>query len=152
MKVYDYFHTLVLPAYLQMKALIASLGTQSWSEHGNEEECLYPCLDSIQCVGFRFPRSWVWSLGVQIFWDVMLCCVDPDVRKPSDASHKSNPSSVPRDIIDSYSALPWVMWEAVTFVEDVPWWGLLWHSLANGAQDYPSQGGRYRAEGCMALG
>ena len=54
---YDYFHTLVLPVYLQVKALIASLGTQSWSEHGNEEEYLYPCLDRIQYVGFRFSRS-----------------------------------------------------------------------------------------------
>jgi hypothetical protein len=30
--------------------------------------------------------------------------------------------------------------------------GLLQHTLANGALVYPSQGGRYRAEGCIALG
>jgi len=29
------------------------------------------------------------------------------------ASHKSNPSSVPRGIVDLYSTLPWVTWEAV---------------------------------------
>jgi len=56
------------------------------------------------------------------------------------------------DIVDSYSTLPWVTWEAVTVVEGIPWWGLLWHMLANGALVYPSQGGRYRAEGCMARG
>ena len=38
------------------------------------------------------------------------------------ASHKSKPSSLLRGIVDSYSALPWVTWEAVTFVEDIPWW------------------------------
>jgi len=30
------------------------------------------------------------------------------------ASHKSNPSSVPQVMVHSYSALPWVTWEAVT--------------------------------------
>jgi len=30
------------------------------------------------------------------------------------ASHKSNPSSIPRGIVDAYSTLPWVTWEAVT--------------------------------------
>ena len=30
--------------------------------------------------------------------------------------------------------------------------GLLRHTLANEALVYPSKGGRYRAEGCMALG
>ena len=35
------------------------------------------------------------------------------------ASHKSNPSSVPWGIIDSYCTLPRVTWEAVTFVEGV---------------------------------
>jgi hypothetical protein len=30
--------------------------------------------------------------------------------------------------------------------------GLLRHMVANGALVYPSQGGRYRAEGCKALG
>ena len=39
---------------------------------------------------------------------------------PVAVSNKSNPSSVPRGIIDSYSALPWVMWEAVTVVEGIP--------------------------------
>ena len=36
------------------------------------------------------------------------------------ASHKSNPSSIPLDIVDSYSVLPWVMWEVVTVVEGIP--------------------------------
>jgi len=49
------------------------------------------------------------------------------------ASHKSRPSSVPRGIVDSYSILPWVTWEAVTFVEGIPWWRLPRHMLANGA-------------------
>jgi len=38
----------------------------------------------------------------------------------TNASHKSNPSSVLRGIVDSYSTLPWVTWEAVTFVEGIP--------------------------------
>ena len=36
------------------------------------------------------------------------------------ASHKSNPLSVPRGIVDSYSTLLWVMWGAVTVVEGIP--------------------------------
>jgi len=32
------------------------------------------------------------------------------VTNTMEASHKSNPSSVPRGIVDSYSTLPWVMW------------------------------------------
>jgi hypothetical protein len=36
------------------------------------------------------------------------------------ASHKSNPLSVPWDIMDSYSTLPWVMWETVIVVEGKP--------------------------------
>ena len=73
-------------------------------------------------------------------------------RWPKPASHKSNPLSVPQGIVYSYSTLPWVTWEAVTFVEGITWWELLQHTLANGALVYPRQGGRYRAEGCMALG
>ena len=34
--------------------------------------------------------------------------------------------------VDSYSSLPWVMWEVVTGVEGIPCWELLWHLLANG--------------------
>ena len=34
-------------------------------------------------------------------------------------SHKSNPLSILRGIVDSYSTLPWVMWEAVTGVEGI---------------------------------
>jgi len=49
-------------------------------------------------------------------------------------------------------SVPWVTWEAVTGVESTPCRGLLRHTLANGALVYPSQGGRYRAEGSMALG
>jgi hypothetical protein len=47
---------------------------------------------------------------------------------------------------------PWVTWEAVTGVAEKPYRELLRHTLANRALVYPSQGGRYRAEGCMALG
>ena len=36
------------------------------------------------------------------------------------ASHKSNPSSVPRGIIDSYSNLSWVTLEEVAVVEGTP--------------------------------
>jgi len=67
------------------------------------------------------------------------------------AFHKSNPSSFPRGIVDLYCTVPWVTWEAATVVEVILWWGLLQHKLANGAVVYPSQGGRYHAEGCMAL-
>jgi len=81
-------------------------------------------------------------LSVESPINTMLCNV----------SHKPNPSSVPRGTVDSYSTLPWVMWEAVTVVEGISWWGLLQHTLANEAVVYPSQGGRYHAEGCMALG
>jgi len=40
----------------------------------------------------------------------------------------------------------------VTVVERIPSRGLLRHALANRARVHPSQGERYRAEGCMALG
>jgi len=36
------------------------------------------------------------------------------------ASHKSNSSSVPQGIVDLYSTLSWVTWEAVTVVEGIP--------------------------------
>ena len=36
------------------------------------------------------------------------------------ASHKSNPSSVPQGYVDSHSTLPWVTWDAVTGVEGYP--------------------------------
>jgi predicted small integral membrane protein len=85
------------------------------------------------------------SVWVQSVW------LEKPVRA-QEASHKSNPSSIPRGIVDLYFTLPWIMWEALTVVVGVPWWGLLRHMLANGAVVYPSQGGRYRAEGCMALG
>jgi len=45
-----------------------------------------------------------------------------------------------------------ITWEEVTGVEWTPGKGFLQHMLANGALVYPSQSGRYRAEGCMALG
>jgi len=41
------------------------------------------------------------------------------------ASHKSNLSSIPQGIRDSYSTVPSVMWKAVTVVEGIPCWGLL---------------------------
>jgi hypothetical protein len=68
------------------------------------------------------------------------------------ASHKSNSSSASQGMVDLYSTLSWVTWEAVTVVEGISWRGLLRHRLANGALVYPSEGGRYCAEGCMALG
>jgi hypothetical protein len=37
------------------------------------------------------------------------------VKKPQ-ASHKSNPSSIPLGYADSYCTLPWDKWEAVTGV------------------------------------
>jgi len=40
--------------------------------------------------------------------------------KPQLASHKSNLSSVPRGIVDWYSALPWVTWESVRVGEGIP--------------------------------
>jgi hypothetical protein len=43
------------------------------------------------------------------------------------------------------------MWEVVTGVEGIPCRGLLRQKLAKEALVYPSQGGRYPAEGCMAL-
>jgi hypothetical protein len=52
----------------------------------------------------------------------------------------------------TWRSAPWITWEAVTGVEGIPCRGLLRHTLANGAKVCPSQGGRYRAEGCMALG
>jgi hypothetical protein len=61
-----------------------------------------------------------------------------------------NPSSELRGVVDSSSTLPWVTREVVTDVEGIPCRGL--PPLANGALVYPSIGGRYRAEGCMALG
>jgi hypothetical protein len=51
--------------------------------------------------------------------------------------------------VHSYSTLPWVTWEAVTGVEEIPYWGLLRHTLANEALVYPSQGGMYCVECCM---
>jgi hypothetical protein len=39
------------------------------------------------------------------------------------------PSPVPRGIVDSYSVLPWVTWEAVTGVGGIPCLGLLRHTL-----------------------
>jgi hypothetical protein len=68
------------------------------------------------------------------------------------ASNKSNSSSIPQGVVDSYYTLPWVMWEAITGVEGIPCWELLWHTLANGALVYSSQGGRYHAEAAWQWG
>jgi hypothetical protein len=65
-------------------------------------------------------------------------------------SHKSNPSPVPRVMEDSYSTLGHVGGGNSCEVYNLM--GLLGHTLAKGALVYPSQGGRYCAEGCMALG
>jgi len=51
-----------------------------------------------------------------------------------------------------WTSVPWFKWEVVTGVEETPCRGSLGHMLANRAPVYPSQGGRYCAEGCMALG
>ena len=48
--------------------------------------------------------------------------------------------------------VPWVTLGALTGVEETPCRGSLGHMLANGALVHPSQGGRYCAEGCVALG
>ena len=57
-----------------------------------------------------------------------------------------NPTSCPYLRVTRRS-VSWVTWEAVTGVEYTPCRGLLSHTLANGVLVYPSQGGRYRAEG-----
>ena len=76
-------------------------------------------------------------------WLLILRHTHSSPRQFMPISHKSNPSSVPRGIVDSYFTLPWVTWEAVTGVEDIPCWGLLRHTLGNGPLVYPSQGGGY---------
>jgi len=92
------------------------------------------------------------NISLHLTTDLITHTVISSNNKAIHAFPKSNPSSVPLGYLDSYSSLPWVMWEAVTGVEGIPCWELLWHSLANGALVYPSQDKRYRAEGCMALG
>jgi hypothetical protein len=74
----------------------------------------------------------------------MVCLLQ---RKP-EMTYESNPSSVSRGIVDSYSysTLSWITWEVVTVVGGILRYGLLRHMLANGALVYPTQGGRYRAE------
>jgi len=37
-----------------------------------------------------------------------------------EGSHKSNPLSILQSYVDTYSTLPWVMWEAVPGVEGIP--------------------------------
>ena len=53
--------------------------------------------------------------------------------------------------MDSYSTFPGVIWDAVTGVVGYPDEGY-YDMLDSGALVYPSQQGRYHAEGCMALG
>ena len=51
------------------------------------------------------------------------------VTNVMEASHKSNPSSVPWGIVDSYSTLPWVTWEAVQLWRVYPdggWYNTRW--------------------------
>lgn len=62
------------------------------------------------------------------------------------------PASYLGGVVDLYSALLCVTWETVTFVEGISCWGLLRHTLANGVLVYPSQSGKYSAEGCIAVG
>jgi len=52
------------------------------------------------------------------------------------ASHKSNRLSVPQGYV-----------EMVKGVEGIPWRWILWHTLANRALVYPSQGGKYYTKG-----
>jgi hypothetical protein len=63
-------------------------------------------------------------------------CVDENNLYDT-ASHKSNPLSVPWGIMDSYSIVHWVIWEAVTIVEgiyegcyDTGWLMGLWSTQA----------------------
>jgi hypothetical protein len=63
------------------------------------------------------------------------------------ASHKSNPSSVPLDYVDSYSTLTWFTWEKVTAVEGYPDEGYYNTRWITGL--WPTQA---KVEGCMALG
>jgi hypothetical protein len=49
-------------------------------------------------------------------------------------------------------SVPWVMWVAVTGVQWTHYRGLLQHTLAKGALVYSSQGRKYHAEGCLAVG
>ena len=74
-------------------------------------------------------------------------------------SHPAYPDCVPpinptprRYLRVTWSSVPWVTWEAVTGVEWTTSRGLPRHTLANGTLVYRSQEGRYRAEGCVALG
>ena len=46
--------------------------------------------------------------------------VTKGIVRPRTASHTSNPSPVPRGIVDSYFTLPWFTWEAVTVVKGMP--------------------------------
>jgi hypothetical protein len=57
---------------------------------------------------------------IHIFWNLEVCYHSHN----SPASHKSNPSSIPQGIVDLYSTLPWVTWEAVTGVEGIPCCGV----------------------------
>ena len=52
----------------------------------------------------------------------------------------------------TWRLVPWVMWETVTDMDRTACRGLPRHTVPNGTLVYPSEGGRYRAEGCEALG
>jgi len=60
-----------------------------------------------------------------------------------------NPNPRPHLTVTWIRTLPLVTWETARGLEGISWWGLVRHTLANGALFYR---GRYRAEGCMALG
>jgi hypothetical protein len=70
----------------------------------------------------------------------------PNVQPPI------NPTPRPYLRVIWIRTLPWVTWEAVTGMEGTPCRGLLRHMPANRALNYPSHGGKYCADGCMALG
>jgi len=79
-----------------------------------------------------YERHWALTkviIKITIFWVTIPCnlvniygCFRLQIlhHSPSYSSHKSNTSSVPQGIVDSYSTLPWVTWEAVTVVEGTP--------------------------------
>ena len=120
--------------------------------HPNTRNATSLHLSTLHFLSFKLHLA---TLHYILIWlnpiEISYRSISPHITTLHLTSHKSNPSSVLRGIVDSYSTPPWVTWEAVTFVEGTPWWGVLRHKLVNGALVYPSQGGRYRAEGCMTM-
>jgi len=75
------------------------------------------------------------------------------IRHPDWSCEASHKSKIPHTYLRvMQKSVTCIMWEAVTGVEWIPCKGFLQHMLANRALVYPSQGGRYCAKSCMALG